>query len=206
MAAACCAVAASLARSAATSAARTATMPPSRRAKYAAVAAASAAITAPRLLASAVTAAAKPLNTPTPSLTRPTNNMNSLRRLTKAAPTVSGMPSASRRSSARALGSASASTCAVSWPCSAMPRSSPRGRPMASASACIRRGAASLTLLNSSPRSTPVPKACESCRIAEPASCAVAPETRSASATVSVTLATSAWPRPSARTLGARRA
>lgn len=74
---------------------------------------------------------------------------------------------ASSRSWPRAFGSASDRTAEVSLPSSAILRSAPTGTLMPSASAFIRRGAASLTELNSSPRSTPEAKAWDSCSMAE---------------------------------------
>jgi hypothetical protein len=92
---------------------------------------------------------------------------------------------------------------AVSAPCSASDFRAPRGTPSPSARALASRGEASITELNSSPRSTPLAIACDSCTSAPAAVPASVPEILKVLERVSVSRITCPWDLPMVRAASA---
>ena len=116
----------------------------------------------------------------------PTNCSASFLSCWNAPETVKAMPENCWSMSAPPSSSALVTISAVNLPSCAMARSSPRVTPKDLANMSIRIGACSATELNSSPRSAPAAKPCDSWMMAAADSCAVAPETTKALLIVSV--------------------
>ena len=162
-------------------------------------------ISKPRLLANKPMPVVSAMTVPFAWARRPTNSSNSFFKTLKAPPMV-WICLASSRSLSSALGNTSAMALDVISPLLAISFKAPIGTPRPSASAFIKRGAASLTALNSSPRSVPEANDCDSCSMADADSSLVAPLTLSARLTVSVILATWVCATPSSRVPLAMRA
>ena len=159
-----------------------------------------AADTLSRLSATPPSAFANPPVNPPPALSkRPTSAVTALPSFVQAADTVSGKELYSSSSFDFCESKELTTLSAVSSPASAMARKELMGAFIPSATAFIKRGEFSIRLLNSSPRNTPLPSACENCNMADADSAAPAPDkrrllpTRSVIASVCVCVAPSSF-------------